>query len=90
MVKKVNLKDMECDERSRPAFVALVTKGKRGYAEACRVLAHLIKDKGLDPEKPRSSSSQWLKRASEEAMDAIEHPEILEFGPSVVPGPFFT
>ena len=57
--------------------MALVRKqGKRGYAEACKVLAHLIKDKDLDPEKPRSNSSQWLKRASDEGMDAIEHPEI--------------
>ena len=75
---KVILNDMECEERSCQAFVALARKGKRGYAEACRVLAHLIKDKDLDPEKPRSSSSQWLKRASEEAMDALEHPEIFE------------
>ena len=75
----VILKDMECDERYCQACVALVRKSNRCYAEACRVLAHLIKDKDLDPVKPRSSSSQWLKRASEEAMDAIEHPEIWEF-----------
>ena len=68
---------MECDERSCKACVALVKKGKKGYAEAYRVLAHLINDKNLDLEKPRINSSQWLKRASEEAMDAIEHPEIL-------------
>ena len=67
------------------ACMALVRKGKRGYAEACRVLADLINDKELDLEKPRISSSQCLKRASEEAMYAIEHPEIWEFGPSMVP-----
>jgi len=49
---------------------------KRGDAEARRALAHLIKDKDCYPEKPRSSSSQWLKRASAEAMYAIEHPDI--------------
>ena len=45
---KVILKDMECDDRYCQAFVSFVRKGKRGYAEACRVLAHIIKDKGLD------------------------------------------
>ena len=42
----------------------------------------------MDPEKPTSNSSPCLKRASEEAMDAIEHPEIWEFGPSMDPGTF--
>ena len=51
-----------------------------------QVLAHLIKYTDLDHEKPRSNSSQWLKRASEEAMDAIGHPEVWEFGPSMDPG----
>ena len=65
----------------------LSVKGKGGYAEACKVLAHLIEDKDLDPEKPRSSSSQWLKTAYEEAMDAIEHPgTFLEFGPTMDSG----
>ena len=43
--------------------MALVKKGKGGYAEACRVLARLIKDKDLDPDKPRSKSSKWLKKS---------------------------
>jgi hypothetical protein len=51
-------------------------------------LAHLINDKDLDPEKPRSNTSQWLKSASEEAMYTIEHPEILQFGHSTDPGHF--
>ena len=67
----VILNDTECDERSCQEFVALVSKGKRGYAEACRVLAHPIKDKYLDPGQPRICLSQWLKRASAEAMYAI-------------------
>ena len=83
------LKGTECDERSCQACVAVVRKGKRGYAEACRALAHLTKGKYLDLEKPRSSSSQFLKRAYEEAMYAIEHPEIWDLGPSMDPRPFF-
>ena len=55
-------------------MLALNRKGKRGYAEARRVLAHLIKDTDLDPEKLMINSSQWLKRAYAEAVDAIEHP----------------
>ena len=46
---KVILNDMKCDERSCQACVALVRQGKRGYAEACKVLAHLIKGNDLDP-----------------------------------------
>ena len=42
------MNDMECDERSCQACVALVRKGKRGYAETCKVLSHLIKDRDLD------------------------------------------
>ena len=67
---------MECDERSCQACLALVKKGKRGYAEACKVLSHLLNDKDWDPEKPRSNTSQWLESAPEEAMDEIEHPEM--------------
>ena len=63
-------------------------KGKRGHAESRRVLAHLIKDKDLDPEKPRSNSPQWLKIASAAAMYANERPDIWEFGPSMDPRTF--
>ena len=65
--------------------MALVRKGKRGYAEACKALAHLIKDKYWGPEQPRSNTSQWLKGASEEAMYAIEHPEMWACGPTMDP-----
>ena len=42
--KQVILKDMKCVERSCQAFVATVKKkSKKCYAEACKVLAHLIK-----------------------------------------------
>ena len=84
---KVLLQDMECDERSSQAFVTLFRKGKRGYAETCGVLAHLLKDKDLDPQKPRSNRSQWLKRTSEEASDAIDHPEVWECGLAMGQGP---
>jgi hypothetical protein len=84
---KVILNDMACDEISCPTFVALVRTCKRVYAEACKVRAHQIKNRELDPEQPRGNSSQWLKRASVKAMDAIKHPEILGIGHSMVPGP---
>ena len=69
------INDIWCDERSCEACVALVRKGKRGYAEACKVLAHLIINKDFDPDMARINSPQWWKIASEEAMDAIEHPD---------------
>jgi len=59
-----------------------------GHAREAMVLAHLIKDTDLDLDQPRSNTSQWLHIASEEATDAIEHPEILEFGPSMDAGHF--
>ena len=60
-------------------LLSLSGKAREAMQKQEKVLAHLVKDKDLDTEKPKSNSSQWLKRASEEATDAIEHPEISEF-----------
>ena len=86
---KVILKDMECDERSCQEFCGpLPTKARAAMHNHSRTWHASSMTKDFDPEKPRNNSSQWLARASDEAMDAIEHHEIWEFGPSIDPRPF--
>ena len=86
--KEILQDELGCDFRSLETFVTLVRKGPRGYCEACRVLAHLLKDKDLDPSKPKPEASKWLKRACDEAIDAIDDPSAWEHGPQGHPTPY--
>ena len=45
-------------------------------------MAHLLNDKYWDPEKPRRNPSEWLKTTYDEAIYALEHPELWECGPA--------
>ena len=85
----VLMEDLECDFRSVQTFVTLVRKGSLGYHEGCRVLAHLFKDKDFDPSRPLSSDpSKWLKRASDEAIDALDNKAVWEAGPEGASSPY--
>ena len=72
--------DLQCDGKAQVAFVRLFTKNPpeapHGYMEACRVLAHIFKDKSKDVGEiivqPRAWS-RYLQKACEEAIDALEH-----------------
>ena len=61
------------------SFVKLFTtnppEAPHGYMEACRVLAHIFKDKCKDAEEvigERRTWSRYLQRACEEAIEALE------------------
>ena len=48
----------------------------RGYMEACRVLAHIFKDKCKDADEVTAEHRGWpryLQKACEEAIEALEH-----------------
>ena len=85
--KEILIDELGCDFRSLQTFVSLVRKGERGYYEACRILAHLLKDKDLDPSRPQQNHSKWLKSACDEALEALENPESWEGGPAGNPRP---
>ena len=78
--------DLALDARALDPFVSLVRRGPLGYSEACRVLYHGLKDKLKtdDPRVPRGPDgedrdparhSKWFKRATEEALEALDNPE---------------
>lgn len=85
--KKILIEELDCDHRSTMAFVTLVRKGHLGFLEGCRLLAHLFKDKDLDPSRPSPNASKWLKRAADEAMEAIDDPGAWDHGPQAHPSP---
>ena len=72
--------DLQCDERACQSFVKLFRmnppEAPHGYMEACRVLAHIFKDKSKDADEVTAEPRGWsryLQRASEEAIEALEH-----------------
>ena len=75
--------DLGCDEPSTRAFKALAKtvpeEAPHGYMEACRVLAHMLKDKERRMDDPRRQRleqdwSAYLLKSCKEAMEALEHP----------------
>ena len=70
--------DLKLDSKALDPFIKLVRRGPMGYSEACRVLAHGLKDK-TNPQDPRhdigpdgvdrdpTGKSMWFKAASDEA-----------------------
>ena len=88
--KKVIKEDLGCDERACQHFVTLFSKQPKeaphGYMEACRVLAHTMKDKikpqdayrsswYADPEKPEKQDwSGFMVKACKESIEALEEP----------------
>ena len=72
--------DLQCDGRAQLAFVRLFTKNPpeapHGYMEACRVLAHIFKDKSKNADEVMVEPRPWsryMQRACEEAIEALEH-----------------
>ena len=57
--------DLGCDEPSTRAFKALAKtvpeEAPHGYMEACRVLAHMLKDKEKSLEEPRRNYENWSR-----------------------------
>ena len=79
-VWKEVLEGLKMDERSLHTFVALVNHPRvpEGYMEACRVIAHALKDtRG----QRHSNPSMWLHTSSNEAYNALDNPDIWERGP---------
>ena len=72
------MEDLQIDKRAMRSFVALVRKGPRGFHEAARALAHCLKDK---KGPAHSSPSQWMQTTCQEALEALESPEMWEQGP---------
>ena len=77
---KVIKEDLQCDDRAWESFGKLLKtnppEAPYGYMEACRVLAHIFKDKPKDADEiigERKTWSRYLQRASEEAIEALEH-----------------
>ena len=77
---KVITEDLQCDDRARRSFVKLFNtnppEAPHGYMEACRVLAHIFKDKSKDADEVIVEPRRWsrfLQRACEEAIEALEH-----------------
>ena len=76
--------DLQCDESACKAFVKLFRiapdGAPHGYMEACRVLAHTLKDKHKDLEDwryPVEDWSRYLHKACEEAYEALDsHEEV--------------
>ena len=72
---------LELDDRACQAYLTVLNTGPegRGYMEACRILAHLLKDKmkEQDPGKPQDPRnwSRWFQRTSEEAIEAMAVPD---------------
>ena len=54
---------MGCDDRACTRLREILQlQGPRGYAEGCRILAHLFKDKDKDPDNQNRDRSSWMKR----------------------------
>ena len=77
---KVIKEDLECNDKACLSFIKLFDKNPpeapHGYMEACRVLAHIFKDKSKDADKVSAGPRGWsryLQRACEEAFEALEH-----------------
>ncbi len=71
--------DLGCDESACQAFIKLFNMAPReaphGYMEACRVLAHIFKDKSKDQEYVHGPNwSRFVQKACEEAIEALEDP----------------
>ena len=78
--------DLGCDEPSTRAFKALAKtvpeEAPHGYMEACRILAHMLKDKERsmdDLREPRRQHlgqdwSAYLLHSCSEAMEALDNP----------------
>ena len=72
--------ELQCDDSACQSFVKLFAtnppEAPHGYMEACRVLAHIFKDKSKDADEVIAEPRGWpryLQRASEEAIEALEH-----------------
>ena len=77
---RVVKEDLECDDRACQSFIKLFNmnppEAPQGYMEACRVLAHIFKDKCKDADEVIAEHRGWsryLQRACEEAFEALEH-----------------
>ena len=77
---KVIKEDLECNDKACLSFIKLFDKNPpeapHGYMEACRVLAHIFKDKSKDADEVIAEPRGWpryLQRACEEAIEALEH-----------------
>ena len=76
--RSVLREDLQIDKRAIRSFEVLVRKGPRGFHEAARALAHCLKDK---KGPGHSSPSQWMQTTCQEALEALESPEMWEQGP---------
>ena len=90
----VLIHDLECNRESIETFQFLVkNRGPRGLMEGSRIIYHLLKDKqmeggaawdsgwaGWEPEEPGVRNSRWLVKASEEAIEALDKPDIWNTG----------
>ena len=76
--------DLQCDDRACQSFVKLFRmnppEAPHGYMEACRVLAHIFKDKCKDLDEVTAALtaeprgwSRYLQKACEEAIEALEN-----------------
>jgi len=63
---------MRIEQWAVEPFIELVRGGRLGYQEACRILAHLVKDSDSGSTWS-SSSSKWLYRCCHEALEAIRN-----------------
>ena len=79
--------DAGVDDRSASAWVNLLSKGPYGYAEGCRILFHLLKDKEYDPRGASRDPSAYLATCSREAIKALENSGAWEQGPRQVLAP---
>ena len=76
------MKDLECDERACQSFIKLFKMAPpaapHGYMEACRILAHMFKDKSKNLEHAVPDDRDWsafLRKSCDEAIEALEDPE---------------
>ena len=76
--------ELKCDDRACQKFVELFkmapAAAPHGFMEACRILAHTLKDKSKDLDQyrePRDNWSRFMQRACEEAIEALQDPEHL-------------
>ena len=78
--RKVLKEDPHCDDRAWESFGKLLNtnppEAAHGYMEACRVLAHIFKDKSKNADEVMVEPRPWsryMQRACEEAIEALEH-----------------
>ena len=76
--------DLEIDKRATKEFIHLVNLRPHGFNEAARALAHCMKDK---KGTSHSSPSQWMQTTCQEAVEALETPEMWDRGPEASWGP---